>query len=640
MMKPRDLTPEFVVGRANALKNNWSKRNTRMDTYEDIYDLDVWEGSPEEGERRVASPRAFSIVETARTLLLSQPPVISVPPSEVKRVAIERANKIEKYLYGAWHEMRMMRVLDDGDWYANCLGQGIVRIVYNPMLDDLGEFPLVAQALDPRDVYFSFGSRPGEILEAVHRFDRPRREINDEWRRNGKDPLEFDGPSSEYEAWLDEAVDYIDYWRVDIVQEEIEEEALAEEEPPLGVVGRVFRQIRGLFQEEEEGEKKPEPGPSKVWRRKITNCVVADGTWWIKKPVYMPGYEKVPFITWAGISTPRSYESGYLSVLYPVTAGAKIGESDVSGIIGAENQLLSMEIQIVKRYANGAILTDDPDLEVDWHPGATNIVREGKRVEFLVPPGPHPAISELEAKLQHHAEDSTFPGAIMGRYVGDLSGIAMSMLTNPVLMKVARRQQEREEAFARINEIILSLTEQWSPSNGWLVYGENRQGLFEAILPPAEIGGYRRNDVKLSASLPKDVNAELMVRSQMVDKRQLSRRSLLEFYQTVTRAQGISPEDEIALITVEDALLGNDMVRKARAMEILREYDAALAAQMEQEAIQQPPPPAPPQRPLPSGPMEGIPPQAVSPYEVPPQMGLEGMMGMQPGAGLPDGRTP
>ena len=73
-----DITEQFVISRRDALQQDAGERNDRYDDYVDLYKLDVWEDSARPGERRVASPRAFTIVEAYRTLLFTRRPVLNV----------------------------------------------------------------------------------------------------------------------------------------------------------------------------------------------------------------------------------------------------------------------------------------------------------------------------------------------------------------------------------------------------------------------------------------------------------------------------------------------------------------------------------------------------------------------------------
>lgn len=661
-----EIDPQYVHSRRDALADLHVARNERMDTMEQLYLLDVWEGEAQEGELRVSSPRAWNTVEGFRTLLLTQPPVIDVPASELGRVEQDRADAIEKFLYGCWSRADVMGAADEAEFYANCLGLGVLKVVYDETQPE-GELPIVCQALDPRNVYTSWDPRKRlRAMEVAHSWERPRREIEAEWGRElpGRDEEEA---TAALDGWLDEEVCYTEYWREVVVEEEevIEPEEDEEElelQEPLGIMGQLAQRVRAVGQrlwpgagseegeeleaesEDEESEEEPEPETRTVRRRRILHCVEVEGAW-MKEPTFVPGYDRMPFLFWAGVRTPLRGADRCQSVLFPIAAGAAEGDQDVIGVAGAENMLLAMEMRIVQMFANNAMITNDQDLAdagLDYNPGALNYARG--EVKPLAPVGTAPGVDKLQAKLNSLADDATLPPAMRGQYVGDVSGLYLSAITNPVMMRIAQRQRDRERAFQDLNALILALTEEYAPTEGWLVYGEDQMGgEFETRLRPSEIGGYRRNRVKLSASLPKDTAGEVMTLSGLVDKKLLSRRTAINEIQQIKRLSGQSAQDEMQMMLIESILFDDDETRRTLAEAALREYDAALADQVAQRAEQARTARAEMAKAMEGlggggqGPMQGMPPGVVPPQSVPPAVGQRNpaaMMRMQ-GEGPP-----
>ena len=381
--------------------------------------------------------------------------------------------------------------------------------------------------------------------------------------------------------------------------------------------------------EEEEGgpeeEREPEPaGERKVRRRMVTHCVVVENEF-VKKPVRIPGYSRLPFIRYAGVATPLGGENGALSVLFPITAG--IREHGAQGLAAATNELVAMKQRMIEMFANGALITDDPDLVVDFSPGAINVVGQGRQWSFLVPPGPHPAVDQ-QMMLERLTQDATVTASMQGRYVGQMSGLALSALNNPVLMKIAHRQQIRERAYETLNEMILALTEEYAPADGWVVWGTDRGGkTMELQLKPTEIGGYHRNRVELSASLPKDEAGEIMSMAQLVGQKLISRETFLDQLQRMKHLSSQSPQDEMKRI-LRDSLLFEGPTAETLAKVVLAEYSEELAALVGGGEPPSPPPPGgpgPPIGPGPGGPgpgpMGGMPPGVVPPQAVPPMVG-------------------
>jgi len=636
-LKLSDIDADFIVGRKNILDDHWSTENDRMDTFEDLYLMDVWKGAAAKQERRVASPRAFNIVEGFSTLMLTRPPMMSVPIPVVQAQADERADRIEKYLWGAWYTMRLLQTVELAETYACTLGKGVVRMVYDDQCPQ-GDFPLVATEIDPRTyLHWPDVRRPDRDVEACHTFEQRRRDVEALWDVEWESPPTDASEAAAEEDWLDKKVEVIDYWREILAYEdESEEDDTDEPEEDEGAIARATRIVRerlGMEKEEtEEDEDKPERKLRPV--RKIIHAVVADKEL-IHGPVFVPGYERLPFVRWGGYRTPFQ-DHEYLSVLFPVAGGTNAEDTDKIGLIGAENDLLSMKLRIAEHYANSAWATDSRILAekgLDMGIDALNEVEEGKKVWPLVNPGISPSVDNLMANIVDLSDMASLPKAMQGAYVGEMSGVSMNTLQNPVLMKAARLQRQREAAFEALNELILSLTEYWA-DDGWQVYGvEPKQPdtTFSIQIGAGEIDGLRKTRVQLSATMPRDVQAHALMLSQLVQQKMLSRRSAIDEMQRSASFPSQSVDDEITRILIEDVQFEDELPRKAMAMKAVKEYgDDALLEAAQAGVQQQPgqPGPAPP-APGPQGPMRGAPPTALSPYEVPPATGPEGMRGME-----------
>ena len=634
----RDLTQgiseTFVQARATALTELWGTRNLRMNDYEKLYLLDVWDEEPDPDERRIALPTCFTTVEDARTLLLTKAPVIEVPVSEVKDIEEKRAESIEKFLIAAWHMLDVVVALRDAEWYATCLGEGVLRCVHIP--DDAaieGELPMLVTALDPREVFATPGARPGQDSEVVHTLERTRREILEEW---GFVPGQAEG-HEEYEAFLDQEVTYIDYWRTDVqtvtitVEEQQAEEAerslaqrLRDEPADVLTVAATDRMWDDVAQRNPEAvdrlglgtimeESARDLKPLTVRRRVVINAVLAGGEW-VAEPAVVAGYKRVPFVRYSGIGTPLPGPNGALSVLFPITGGVRKFKS--IGLSAAEAEAMALRHRLIEIHANPALLTDDPNLAaegIDASPGAMQEIGSDKKIQYLVAPGPHPAVDKQLAALQSLIEDATLPAVMRGRYVGDISGVALSLLTNPVLMRVASRQESRERAFRVLNELILGITEEYAPVEGWEVWGlDEATGAFETRLRPDDIGGYTRNLVKLSASLPKDEAGELMTMAKLVNDKLLSRESFLDRMQQTMRMTTQSPWDELKRI-LRDAMLFNPELVDKIAPLLLSDYGGELGAIVDEWAAQQAQPQQPPGGPGGPGGPPGMPPGGMPP---------------------------
>jgi len=656
-MNLKDITVEFVSDRDTHIRGLWASRNERMNDYEKLYLLDLWGKAAGPNERRISVPTCWTRVEAIRPLFLTKAPVISVPLVDVSADETAVADNIEKYLYGVWDQCSVMAELDLAEWSADCLGEGVLRCVYDKGTPE-GEVPLLITQVDPRSVYATPGIRRDEDVELIHTYERSRRSIKEEWGSSKlKKGKPADNSSEAYQAWLDDEIDFVEYWRQDIVEveEEVEPEKEDETQGPLarGAATALKWARDKLGGQAPEMEIAAEgPKTRKVKRRQIIHCAMADEEW-IKAPVVMPGYNQIPFIRYPGISTPLPGENGALSVLFPLTGGNRKG--DTIGVAGAEAEAIGMQQSIIERYASGTLLSST-DYDIDFGPNAQNAVMEDDRVEFLLPPGPAPAVDRHMANLQEYIQDATISDALMGKGQGAASGLALSAQTNPVMMRIASRQTIRERAYQRLNSLILSLTEQYAPDEGWEVWGTGSMGrAVGAQLPPADIQGNYRNRVELTASLPKDDAGQVMLWAQLADKGLISKETFMDLFQRTTRYSSQSPTDEMKRI-LRDKILTEGALAETLAKKILAESDPTLAAFLLGEMGQGPmggnpqgpqgpaspqgppgmppgPAPGPPQQ----GPMGGMPPGAVATGQLPPAPGLEAMMGMagQPMPSLP-----
>lgn len=598
-MNLSDLDEQFIVSRRDEMQRGTGTRNSRMTDYLKLYKMDLFPEQAEPGERRIASPRAFTVIESYRTLLFTRRPVINVEESAVKQIHQHQAEAIEKYLYGAWHETRFLDVIDEVEFWACTAGRGVFKILYQPEAPD-DELPLMVQSVDPRHFYNNRSTfRPDRSVEVAHSFERSRREIEQDWGEIPDDTRPKE--QGELEKWLDEEIEYTDYWREVVVEEDAEED-----EREKGMMEQVAEAIRRAIGGDEEEEE-----PRTVRKRKVVNAVLA-GDRFVKEPVFVPGYDRLPFFYWDGVHTPLSGKDQALSVLYPIAGGER--KAGTQGLLATESQMLATKLRLVEIYANAAAITNDESLaNLDMRPGAVNVAgRDDYRIDWAMPPTQPPEVDRMMMQVEKLSEDATIPSALQGRYQGEISGVALSLMTNPVLMRIAARQRQREEVLQEANKLILSLTEEWAPAEGWTVWGADQRGQeFEVSLSPLDIHGYRRNTIKLSASLPKDAQGEMMLHANLVQQKLESRRTAINRMQELTGALGHTPHDEINQILIESILMDEDQTRRLMAMRALQDFDAALAVEIMQQVQEQPGPEPEPQRGR--GPMNGIPPEVVPP---------------------------
>ena len=310
---------------------------------------------------------------------------------------------------------------------------------------------------------------------------------------------------------------------------------------------------------------------------------------WLQEP-REHGYGFLPFVVYLAQELPfrDKGERMSLGVLFPI-----------EDAIRRYNQLLSQVLTALRKYADPIkVSATEGGQAIEWPEGTGGEIAlaAGEQVYYLTYAQSLPALSEFIKTLEGSIHDATLPTAMMGRYEGALSGIALSLLRNPTLMRIAFKQSALQRALERVNENLLRIVEGFLPQP-YYIWGESPTGEpVEGLLDPDVIRGYYRNHVHLSASLPADIPALTTVISALVQMGLVSRRSGRDVAQRVlAEVMPQSVEDEEQRILLE-TLLEDPLVRQALAMRLLKEEgmdpDLAEALAM-QGGPQQPLPPMP-----------------------------------------------
>jgi hypothetical protein len=683
--------PEYVVNRAHALKRAFGDRNARMDDYERMYRMDVWKDARKPGEVRVSLPVAHDVVEKLRAMMLTRPPVVTVPTVSARIEDQQRAQKVERYLYGASSRTNLHKLVSHAGWYALTFGVGILKVHYDSFATE-DDFPLVVTAPDPRSMFWRMDPKQERMVEAVQMWKRSRREIEQEWDFT-LPRVNMLGDTLDAEStWLDGEVTYIEYWAETTVWEDVEREE-DKPEPKLltDLVGEAMQmRLQGMQapsvdmpygpMADEPGEMQPmadgsgmlEPAEgtgadkkedaaevkprTRVRRRKIIHAVVVEDAGgdtpagvMVKRAVYMPGYRQIPFVKFAGISTPLPADGGDISILYPLANGS--GGDRAMGVLASMNLLASIDLESAIKAPNAPVYTDDPDAMLDMGQGAINYVKPGSKIDRIRPDTSNPAVQRSYDLLDRHVSGVGVPDVYRGK-MEQLSGQAISGFATAFQMALGFRQKEVEQALERLYEIMLCLTAKFAdPETGWTAWGANSYGRHvEVTVKPADIGSNYRVQVKLSASMPKDTVGLASMLSMLQSKGQLSLESFIDQLQKLPEVglAAESPDDEIVRI-YRDKLLGApqfaEVIAKALGMDVVGMLEGAGAITPEAvqaaEQMLYPPPqqqqpmlPAGPGGPGPMGP--GGPGGPGMPPGMPP-----GMMGpggpMMPGGGGPPG---
>jgi hypothetical protein len=666
----------YILKRTAVLKSSVGNRNARMDRYEKMYRMDVWESAPAQNELRVTMPVGFDTVEKMRALLITRRPAVSVPYDSSEMHKQVKAQKLEGYLYGVMSRTNFYRLLADGEWNAMCLGQGILKACWMPGIA-YDEFPLAVTAPDPRNIYGTRNVAKTRYTELVQTWKRSRREIRDEWGMTNYNPPT--GMAFDQEAvWWDDRVNYIEYWVEYYDWEKVEPAA-----PPPKTVAELAGEMMlhtqqaasGIPEEYEAAEGEPaekeeEEEPKRRRIRRIIHAVAIEeppsvsapgapveaGGVWVKKPTVVPGYNVIPYFKWSGISTPLPGENEDLSILYPLTNGD--GGKNAMGVLAAMSMLASIDLTSAIMSPNSPWFTDDETADIDTDPNAINRLSKGSKAWREQYDTTNPAVIRVKEQLTGVVNNVTVPEVMSGQ-VYQLSGQAISGLTNAFQMLLAFKQQDRESMLEQFFAMVLELTKSYAVGDGWTAYGQNGNGRYvEQTVKPEDVYEGVRVQVKLSASLPKDEMAMMGAIVNLVQADIISVETALDQIQKLIGLAGDTPMDEMKR-WLRDKILREGSVAKVLAEASGKEALEALAEAgiLSPEAVDKAieslnPPPQPPPGMMPPG--QGMPPQGgPMPPAMPPTGGmpsnvmpptpdmlaaagnLQGAMNMQGGAGAP-----
>lgn len=567
-----ELTKDGIYEAALRLEEFYSQRNTNMAAWRELtlltkesywIDSDGNYASPEDKEVRIILPIAHSTIEAYLSLMLTRPPVIDVPSSVVKEVHQKQADKIERMLYSIWAKTKMVGVIRDALWHALVDGWGVIQTCFDPEAAEKGKCPVYAKSIDPLGFYPMPGARPGEweyIIMLEHRL------VGD--LRNAF-ILGKDGRKKAVKLAKQSLTDFDDTDRVRTLEYWDDEY-------------HAFMVIPVDSNEEE---------PS-----------AALGEWLL--PPTEHDFGRIPFVTFFGHVLPfrNIGERMGVSVLFPLAK-----------LIRYACQLVSQKATIIARYANPTLVTKTHEgrgFEAPEPFGGQIPLDTDESADFLLPPPTSMSVDIQLEEIIGQMEQAGLPRHIMGQLsMGRISGIAMNLLRTPVLMKIAFKQMVVEEALEEVNELFLRTTENYVNAPVYL-WGRDSMGqAIDIALDPAGIGGYYRNQVKLTASLPTDEAATTAMLTALNQIGVLSSRTVRDIIQQTLRdmsSQSLENEEDQILI---EKLLAMPEMQMALAQDAAQEAGITLPQQGGPGSGQG-------QGPM-QGAIPGMPGQAMAPQQMP-----------------------
>lgn len=530
-MGTKNLTPEILTRRWRSMEEFYRQRNTNMLAWREMYfrkpeqyflDNDDEYIEPEKDEKRVILPIAQQYVDTMLELLLTKQPALTVPAPTSEGEATVHADHNEKVLLATWHQANVYQEICDSLWHGFVDGWGVLQLVYDRDAEKT-ETPIVVIAQDPVNVYAAPGWRPGTWKYVIHCYPKTVGEIRDEYER-GRD-RRTKAYREIHEALEDledgDRVNYIEYW-----DDEVFAIAINYRTEPNRQTGDVVEVTSFV-----EGPEEHRYG-------------------FLPWEIYYPN--RTPFR--------RIGERAGISILYVI-------EDTVRYLC----QLVSKKATMLERWQDPPLVTETEDGR-DFEPvrassGLQIRLLPGEKASYLVNPTPMPQLDTQIQMLEDYIERGSLPRVLQGQYVGSMSGIAMSLLRNPTLMKVAFKQETLERTLVSVNEKILRLLEKFLRKPRYL-WGENVKGEgIDVMADPEQIGGYYRNEVKLSASLPTDDANTVNMIAVLVQLGVISRQTARDVMQQTLHElvpQSLPEEQELVLA---EKVLENEAIIQQLAMQ-------------------------------------------------------------------------
>jgi len=530
------ITPMLLQERLDNLVEFYGQRNENIMLWRRHYFEDPGvvftdsEGNyeePEPDEQRVVLPLFRMLSDSMQELLFAKRPTISVPKSKVDANHNVQVDEIEKILYAAWHHGYVRDQAADALWYALTSGWGVLQVLYDPKAKKKKEFPIYVVAHDPVNIYPMPGDRPNTWEYVIHAYPRLVGQIRDDWI-TGRDQrfLNVRTAKQALESLKDtDVVTLIDYWDEDV-------NAVA------------------IIYDEADGET----------GRTTPVCK------FVKAPAEH-GYGFLPFEMFFPTKTPIRTVGERMGLPFCYTA---------ENLIKRLSQLASQKDTYLTRRMDPPLITktaDGRDFEPMRTEAGMHIPLDLEEDAFyLEHKAPMQLLDEQIALYMEVTERGTLPRALQGQAPGAVSGITMSLLRNPTLMKVAFKQDSLERCLENVNEKMLRLIEKYVREPMYL-WGVGSLGdAMEVMVDPEIIGGYYRNRVKLSASLPSDDAATVNMILSLLQGKIIS----------------ADTARDVAQQTLHDLLPQSltDEAKKVIAESILAEptFTMALAQQAAQEA--------------------------------------------------------
>lgn len=545
------------------------------EVWESMWKLQAFERTAKEaraaGQEQFALPLPYNVVNLVMRLIADDPK-IDCPARSTTQEDIDISERKERWLTSAWQmaaQQQRVNLISNAKWQAAVRAMPVfeVKWIRDELPDKLKDrrFPILIRNLDPLNVGIKYGPLWTEY--AYHKYEASPTDIAQRYPK-AKDVLP-DLDKKYTRRGRKDKIEIVDYWYT-----------------------------------EDDGS---------VW-----NAVLARDKF-LKAP-RKTNYAMIPIIAGgADVSMAKDPSYRSLSILHPLVE-IWPAMSRLASQIATAN-LWYFWPHIAVQNENGMELPENLVVK----PGVTQPYPWGTRIEMVQMNPNVPLAGELMSQYEKAAQESTFPGVMYGQAPGSLqAGYGVSILSNAAEGRIQSIRYNLERCIEAVNELMLTLVEEFAPYDGVRVWGMDRANSkinYETITPD-EIEGYYENHVALQHTIPQNDIQVQTLGLRLVESGIISK----QWYRDKLIAQPISSDEKDNVLSeqlMEDPQLKPKLMIAALARRFPDTWEQLIAG-TELEKLVEPPQPEPPPQPMgPPPPMNGqMPPQPQGmggPMEMPPQ---------------------
>lgn len=496
MAAPSNLTISRFVNLGATIKAKHSGRDLKLAKYARLYYNEHWESSLEEGDYQITFPIHTETVNTAHSILTGFPPSITVHPLGSSDRQKDIADSVERWHLAVDHESKLTTGRDE--WAQAVFDQtlfsvGVIREVYafpswwilgKQQQEDMEDFPITQQALDPQQVFWDLGNPPrGRFRLCFYEMEMSVADIEATYdislatRRDDKGKF--------MEKDYDEVRIVTDWW-----------EWLGHK-----IYHTIFTNVRGPNESEPAGQ-------------------------FIKPPTEMPEYWCLPYhIFFFRDTGSRDYGKMGLSILYTLEETPHDMEILSSRMMRIAEMYADPKLVITRNPQIGG----DEAIEVNNDPGSVLELFQGETAQYLTWQGSMPDFRYLWEKFDELTKEHSFSRGIMGQG-SDTTGFRAALDRDTSLLKVSTALRNYEAARANLYVARAYALSRISPDRKLLVRGiDQEDGRYTESLDGTTLGKYRDIVVEIKPRFPGDLAREINTAVQAIAGKLWSLEDAMEY---------------------------------------------------------------------------------------------------------------